>query len=633
MTAMEKVLHQLGISALKPKQKRVLRYILDHNRDVFALLPTGYGKSLCYTIPHLISGKNVIVISPLISLMKDQHDNLNTKGIKSVCFNSHNTTLGSDLFTQGDCEMVKQGKIRGLLYFSPERFLKSESLIKHLVEKDLVALVAVDEAHCVVGWSDFRSSYTSLHCIRDWIKPKLKKTKIPILALSASVAPKSLLDIATKLRLRRAKVVKAPFWKSNLALVFQPKACNLDGDLIMITDAVNKNKSGKSVLYCKTRKATEQIHQALVKRGFNALLYHGGLNSGEREIMQQDFKSKKNTVLVATIAFGMGIDIPDIYLVIHYGLSKDVESYYQEIGRAGRDGCQAKCITFYGKSDANINRRLASTISDPVLRQRQLDAGTELEKLVHTSSCRMKQLANYFGDETDKKCNQCDVCTNESQPSVCESKNNNLPCYNIVLRILETMGHIGYGCGHRTLAGILTGSKNKRINRHMQDSPHFGYYKKLTQNCLSEWVKQLQYANLLREHSSGAKGITYLKMSPQGHQWVAQNRVKVIWAEKVLMDFVSKLRETRTFQSKSDTFRKQVANSGNESNQNMIDKLKRWRHQRASQDSLPVYCILQNKVLEDIAAKMPRTEKDLLSIRGIGPKKVSQYATELFSLY
>ena len=628
---MEEALLKLGVPSLKPKQKRVLKHLINNNRDVFALLPTGYGKSLCYTIPYLTSGKNVIVISPLISLMKDQQDNLTRRGIKSVCFNSHNTTLGGDLFTQGDWEMVKQGKTRGLLYFSPERFLKSESLIKHLVEKNLVALVAIDEAHCVVGWSDFRSSYTSLHCIRDWIHTGSQKANIPILALSASVAPKSLLDIATKLRLRRAKVVKAPFWKSNLTLVFQPKTYNLDGDLLMITDAVNNNKSGKTVLYCKTRKTTEQIHQALVQRGFEALLYHGGLNVDEREVMQQDFKSKKNTVLVATIAFGMGIDIPNIYLVIHYGLSKDVESYYQEVGRAGRDGCQAKCITFYGKSDANVNRRLASTINDPVLRQRQLDAGNELEKLIHTSTCRMKQLANYFGDETDKKCNRCDVCIGGSQSRVYQSQNNTLPCCNIVLRVLETMLHIGYGCGYRTLAGVLTGSKSKRINRHMRDSPYFAYYQKYTQNTLSDWIKQLQYANLLREHSSGAKGITYLKMSPQGHQWVIQNKTRIIWAEAVLKRFVVKKIRDRISHTKS-ICKIQINNQvGSESL--VIDKLKQWRHKRASEASLPVYCILQNKVLEDIAVKKPRTEKDLLSIRGLGPKKVSQYATELFSMY
>ena len=624
---MDVSLKRLGIAKLKPKQRKILKYI-NLRQDVFGLLPTGYGKSVCYIIPHLLTGKNVIVISPLIALMQDQYSNLQALGIPAVCFNSCNPTLYGNLLQEGQLDQIRDGDLQGILYFSPERFIQSKSLVDTLVKRDCLALVAVDEAHCVTTWSDFRSSYNQLSCIRKWLNQTANK-RIPLLALSASVPPSMLTCIAKELCLDQPRLVKASFWKNNLSLEFLPKK-SFQCDLTNIIDEI-RECDGKTLIYCKTQAGTQKIAEGLQSQGISAVYYHGGLDSGKRKYIQNGYKQNPKGVMVATIAFGMGIDIPDIHLIIHYGISRDIESYYQEIGRAGRDKQAASCITFYSPADFCLNRRFANQIESATHRQRQIDACVNLERLVKTRTCRMKLLTDYFGESLDRVCDRCDVCMSTDNPKS-EQSPTVLPGTMVTHIILSALHNLGYGCGLRTLAGILTGSKGKRINTKMRSLSEYGRLTKYTQKQVGDWIQQLHYVGYLREHSSGLEGITFLKISPQGCAWYNSFTPRINLANQVLIKRLVPLFriKAKSVQIKKPTTQCNLTLQGN--SEEYLSVLRKWRYQKAKQRSVPPYFILTNKTLELIAQAKPSDKQALLTIKGMGVKKIEQFGEELLTI-
>jgi len=519
---MESALHRLGITKLRPKQKKILKYI-GNGQDVFGLLPTGYGKSACYIIPHLLTGKNVVVICPLIALMQDQHQGLDACGVSAICFNSHNPNLYGSTPQMGVRDKVRRGELKGVLYFSPEKFLQSEGLIRHLVATDNLALVAVDEAHCVVTWSDFRQGYQNLGCIREWIQPSSASSPPPILALTASAPPSLLESLVKALHLHNPRLVKASFRKSHLSLEFREKA-SFAIDIESIADEIRETDA-KTVIYCKTQKDTVKLSTELGKKlkpqGIPTSYYHGGLDADTRQRTQTQFGGQSRGVMVATIAFGMGIDIPDIHLLIHYGVSRDVESYYQEIGRAGRDGKAAECIAFYSRGDFALNRRFANDISEAGHRQRQLDACVNLEKLIRSPTCRMLGLLEYFGEKGGDVCGRCDRC-DPPVNSVSIMKPTGVSEF-VKYKALSALENLGYGCGLNTLTGILTGGKSKRVNPMMRGLPEYGCITMTTQKVIRMQLEDLQHHGFLKEHSSGRSGITFVKQSPMGHAWLLEN--------------------------------------------------------------------------------------------------------------
>jgi len=399
----------LGISKLKPKQKEIINLILK-KKDIIGILPTGYGKSLCYILPFMIKNKNVIVISPLISLMKDQHDKLKSKNIETIVFNSTFSRLRDTKEGRQKLDDIYNKRKKFLMYFSPESFIRNQFLFEELIKLNLISLVAIDECHCVNSWSEFRSDYKNLNIIKK-LREQLK-SKFSLLSLTATATIQTQKKIKQILELDNPELVKVSSYKSNLELFVREKSNEYIDEIYTLI--MSNGKKNKCIIYCKTKADTEHISSKLKDLGLSSDFYHAGLPSESRDKIQNDFKSNKINVIAATIAFGMGIDIPDIHLIIHYGISKNIESYYQEVGRGGRDGKQVKCYVFWSSKDLWTNRYFIKQIENEEFRKQENIKVNHLDKYIHTRQCRMKYICKYFGDNllTKKKLDECGKCDN-----------------------------------------------------------------------------------------------------------------------------------------------------------------------------------------------------------------------------
>lgn len=387
----------LKIEKLKYKQEKIITKLVDKKKNIIGVLPTGYGKTICYLIPHLMSGKNTIVISPLISLMDDQIKKLEKYKIPYLCFTSiHNKT-------QSNLNKVRNGSLNAVLYFSPESFFSRQLIIKSLIAKDKVGLICIDESHCLTTWKHFREKYSQLSVLQKWISGK----KIPILCLTATATNDSIKSMMKNIKLTKATIVKGSFEKKQHYIDCCLKD-GLDTDVKKMVDLIRLNK-GKTIIYCKTRNETEKISKKLNLKGVKSDYYHAQIRGNTRLEIANNFSHGNLDVMTATIAFGMGIDIPNIYLVIHYGISVDIESYYQEIGRGGRDGAKTKCVVFWNKRDFIINKFHENKITNLDERASLHKKSLKIRDYLETQECRQVYICNYF-QETINKCNKCDNC-------------------------------------------------------------------------------------------------------------------------------------------------------------------------------------------------------------------------------
>lgn len=572
MVKIKQHLKLLGIDKLKPQQKDIINNFLKGN-DTLGILPTGFGKSICYILPHLITQKNVIVISPLISLMEDQHISLEEKNINSILFNSNNHKIFSKKGEIGELSKVKSGDIKGLLYFSPESFIKREFLIRDLIENDNICLIAIDEAHCIDTWSDFRSSYSGLDCIRNYLDEY--KKKIPILALTATSTKSTTKIIIRRLKLVEPVIVKCSFYRDNLNIFVNQKDKyeNNIKDIIQLI----KNKETKTIIYCKTIEDTEKISNSLVSNGINSMYYHGQLSPKKRKSSQDDFSEidNKTKVMVATIAFGMGINIPDIHLIIHYGVSKDIESYYQEIGRGGRDGLDTDCYLYWSKKDFQTNRYFLNQIKSPNFREKQMKRTIEIEKLIYDNNCRMKIILSYFNENDFDKCNNCDNCLKNN--SICNSdldkdshKDNNSinsMCKIYIYFILKTLHSLGYGCGSNTLVSILTGNENK-TKPNMKRLKTFGCLKDMDipkkRKILSEYIRIIHYEGYLTETKLNNMRGSYLELNDLSKKWLKKYSININKSLNILSNFSKNIKERyKNIIEKKSIFTKNVCKSEN----------------------------------------------------------------------
>ena len=384
--------------ALKAEQFTIISNVLD-GKDVFAILATGFGKSICYQLPTMISKKCVIVISPLIALMHEQGEEMKSKNIPVCVFNSTKN--------QSEKDYIQYNLLKGeykLIYMTPEYLIKSEEFIKKLVEKDNLAMICIDEAHAVSTWGlDFRVSYTKLNIIREWIP------EIPILTLTATASTKVKDDVSKMLGLVNPFEVIGNFDRPNLNIKVYPRSENI---IVNIGSLLEKYKNEYIIIYCKTRDETDTLAETINNFGIKCESYHAGIADKKRTEIQQDFIDSKFKCIIATIAFGMGINIPTVRLVIHYNCPKNMESYYQEIGRAGRDGLPSECVLFYSKKDFYVNRLFLKTITDDSHRMYQESQIRLIEKYVYASDCRRKLLLINFGQKIDS-CTNCDNCINK----------------------------------------------------------------------------------------------------------------------------------------------------------------------------------------------------------------------------
>jgi Werner syndrome ATP-dependent helicase len=431
-----------GYNALKDEQQKIINTIITDKRDVSAVLATGFGKSICYQLPVLIAKKSVIVICPLIALMNEQCDFLKEKGIPVCIFNGDTP--------KKDREVNEYDLLKGnykLIYMTPEYFVKSETFIKKLYNKNNLLMVCIDEAHAVSTWGlDFRPSYTKLGVIKEWVD-------VPILTLTATASTKVKDDIKSILKLDNPLELVGNFDRPNLFIKVLPRK---DGKNIMedLAPLLKKYKNDYIIIYCKTRDETEKVAEIINNYGISCFAYHAGLNTDVRNDTQQNFNVGIYKCIVATIAFGMGINIPNVRLVIHYNCPKNMESYYQEIGRAGRDGLPSECYLFYSNKDFLVNRYFLKSMTNLEYKTYQEEQIRNIEKYIYTTDCRRKHILKSF-NQTLSSCSNCDNCL-KSKTTTSNKKNYTKQTYLLLSLIKRINDKFGVG----TVISVLLG-KNK----------------------------------------------------------------------------------------------------------------------------------------------------------------------------
>ncbi len=466
-----KILKQYwGYDGLKPTQFDIIKKMLINKVDVCAILATGFGKSICYQLPYLISGKCVIVVSPLIALMHEQGQEMENKNIPVAVFNSETSTKRKNDMKK---EILK-GKNK-LIYMTPEYLVKADDFIKELETKDNLAFVCIDEAHAVSTWGlDFRPGYTKLGVIREWVPT------VPILTLTATASTKVREDIIRILNLTNPDSIIGNFDRPNLLIRVEPRQDNIMDN---VEHLLKKYENEYIIIYCKTRDETDLLKLKISGSGIPCEAYHAGMSDISRSLAQQQFIDGEIKCIIATIAFGMGINIPNVRLVVHYNCPKNMESYYQEIGRAGRDGKPSECVLFYSSKDFKINRYFLQSIDNPIQKAYQEKQIRSIEQYVFSGECRRKLILYNFGQNMES-CTNCDNCIRKIKKEPVVSKTD----YTMeVLMVLNILIKINEKFGTGMVINILLG-KDKKVKEWMINYSEFGSG---TESGDEEWWKSL----------------------------------------------------------------------------------------------------------------------------------------------
>lgn len=474
---MEKVLKDVfGYEHFRDKQLDIIKAVLD-GRDVSVIMFTGAGKSLCYQFPAVYMEKTCFVISPLISLMNDQIGKLNDLGIKSCTLNS-TVTNKSQLRSQ-----IMDGEYT-LVYVAPEYIVKQEEFITDLIANDIIGLFAIDEAHCTSTWgNDFRDSYKQLHLLRKW------GPEVPIIALTATATKQVEQDVINILKLKNPVIFKTTFDRPNLVISVSPKSKNITADLVPMI-----NKNDRTIIYCQTRESTEEIAILLKRNKISAGSYHAGMPSDKRKEIQDKFTAGTLMVIVATVAFGMGIDTT-IRKVIHYGIPQNMESYYQEIGRAGRDGEQAECHLYYAMVDMHKNNYMINQIDNHRYRETRLRLAALMKTYIFSNKCRREFILEYFGEKyPHDNCKSCDNCKNKK-----EQIQQDFTEEGILL--FKTMNITGNVYGSTMLIDILRGSNSKKILPKYKKCEVYDKGSKHSQDWWKQFITLIVNNGFIKENS------------------------------------------------------------------------------------------------------------------------------------
>jgi len=498
MNSHECLLKTFGFTSFRDQQQFIIETIVNQKRDICAVMPTGHGKSICYQLPPIMMEKTAIVISPLLSLMEDQQTNLLKVGIKSCCFNSN---LADKSLTRSE---ILNGEY-SIIYITPEMIIHSEDLLLQLDKRIGICLIAIDEAHCISSWGNsFRSSYLELSCLKKWFPA------IPILALTGTATPKIQDDIIKLLGLNNVLKIRTSSDRPNLSYYIHHKT-TIENDLKII----NKNES--TIIYCPKRKTTEKLCEVLSKMDIPCKPYHAGMDADTRILIHHEFLENKITCIVATVAFGMGIDKPNIRKVIHYGCPKDIESYVQEIGRAGRDGEPSDCHVYFSQSDFAINRFFLQDIHDKKLRDYKEKMIHAIEKYLYITTCRRAYILEYFGETLGYQNNKC--CDN------CLSVATNIT-FNIGLDIkpyLELVKQFADSCGKLMFINVIRGANLAKMPNKLKTSKFYAVDKIHSIDWWKFVVQQLINDELFKERSIGAGYGTTISLSAMGTIWLKTN--------------------------------------------------------------------------------------------------------------
>lgn len=593
-----------GFNSFRPMQLEIINENLaGHN--LIALLPTGGGKSLCYQLPAMVREGLTVVVSPLIALMKDQVDSLNELGIPATFLNS---SLSSE---QGKViwRDLHQKRYK-ILYLAPER-LMLDGMFESLQQWG-VSSFAIDEAHCISEWGhDFRPEYRKLSNLRD------NFPKVPIMALTATATERVRNDIVSLLQIKNSRLFVASFNRPNLSYRIVPRA----NPVKQIKEIVEQNIGESGIVYCLTRARTEELAEKLTKLGFPALAYHAGLSNKEREHRQNQFIQDKVSIIVATVAFGMGIDKPDVRYVVHHDLPKNIESYYQETGRAGRDGLPSECVLLYSPADSGKLHYFINQISDPKEQEIARQHLTKLIAFCESSSCRRIGILSYFGevfvDSKGGELTACGACDNCLTPR--ELFNGTEPALMILSCIKRIFRHSKFNVGMQHLVDVLMGANTDKIRRwNHQEISTYGIGNKRTR---AEWIyfcRELIRVGLITQNS---ERYNVIEVTPLGER-VLKERSEIQIREPILSAKLE-VEVRRTQRAKTGAI---------EYDQGLFERLRIWRRDLASQRRVPAYVIFHDTTLQEIARAKPTSERALGLLSGIGEKKLSQYGSQILQI-
>ena len=583
-----------GFNKFRGQQEEIIKHLLKGN-DSMVIMPTGGGKSMCYQLPALLSDGLAIVVSPLIALMKNQVDALRAHSEDSSIAHVLNSSLSKSQTTQVKLD-INEGKTK-LLYVAPESLIKEENI--QFFNNNKISFFAIDEAHCISEWGhDFRPEYRKLRIIMDNI------ADAPVIALTATATPKVRIDIMKNLKIENAKLYLDSFNRSNLFYEIRPKL-DIAKQLIKY---INNRKGESGIVYCLSRKKVEEIAEVLQINGIKALPYHAGLESKKRVAHQDAFLMEDCDVIVATIAFGMGIDKPDIRFVIHHDIPKSLEGYYQETGRAGRDGGKGDLITFYDYKDIE---KLEKFLQGKPVAEQEIGRLLIMETIAfsETSICRRKYLLHYFGEEFDAdKCKgMCDNCkdpkpTKEGQ--------------EFIELALQTILECKERFKPKEIAKILIGESNSLINQHMGQISHvFGQGKEKSIQFWHSIIRQVYVKQLITKE---IESYGVLKITSSGHDFLA-NPYSFSITEDHDYDILSS--------KKSTSIQK-----GQALDTNLFNILKDLRKAIAKEKELPPAILFMESSLIDMANQYPITMDEMAQIQGVGVGKAKKYGQEFLDV-
>jgi len=601
----EKVLKTVfGYDSFRPLQKDIISNVLN-GKDTLAVMPTGGGKSLCYQLPALIMEGMTLVVSPLISLMQDQVGSLKTNGISSVFLNS---SLNWEEYLQ-TIDDIKNGKIK-ILYVSPEG-LATQKIRDLLSAPEIkISCITIDEAHCVSSWGhDFRPDYLEIKSIRRLLPNAV------MLALTATATEKVRTDIMQNLGMKNPAVFISSFNRPNIYLEVQPKRNALN----QVIKCIKKHSGESGIIYCYSRKQVDELTQTLDKLGYSVLNYHAGLTDQQRAKNQDLFIKDEVQIIVATIAFGMGIDKPNVRFVINYDLPKSIEEFYQEIGRAGRDGLPSSALLLYSAADIHKIRFFFQEAANPEQSEALLQG---MVKYATSRICRRKALLAYFGEnyspsncsEEEKAC-CCDICAAGEVPL----SDVTIPAQKILCCIIRTNQRFGTSY----VIDVLMGSKNKRILEN-------GHNKLSTWGIGTEYDKEtwFELVELLIDQGYLIKYGEYniLQLTPQG---------KTFLNSRMELNLPLNLNIPQAFPKASSRGNKIIAEKPAADDQvadKIVSQLKAWRKRKADDLNIAPYMIFGDKTLLDLAAKKPKSKTDLLNVYGIGKAKSEEFGRSILQI-
>lgn len=566
-----------GYQGFRPGQEELIRHVLE-KKNVLGIMPTGGGKSICYQLPALLLPGVTLVVSPLIALMKDQVDALVDNGIPATFLNSSLSAMEN----QSRLQDLAQGRYK-LLYVAPER-LQGGELVR-LLSRIQVSLIAVDEAHCISQWGhDFRPSYLAL--------PTLLATfsgEVPVIALTATATPQVAKDIQELLNIPDENLVQTSFQRENLAFSVVKESPDT-----FLLEYLRMNQSSAGILYCATRKEVEKQYQRLQHAGIRVGRYHGGLSEQERTRNQEDFIYDRIQVMVATNAFGMGIDKSNVRFVIHQQIPGNLESYYQEAGRAGRDGGPSEAILLYSPQDIQIQHYfIQQSEGDLAYKQQEYLKLREMNQYAHTQMCLQRYILRYFG-ESGSDCGRCSNCLDEGET---------VEITREAQMVLSCVKRMGERFGKGLVVQVLSGSKNQKVTQwHFETLSTYGLMKDWRQKDLTALVEYLTASGYL---DAGDGQFPALRLTNSG--------VAVLKGEETVYRKQPKVRQLETDDA-------------------LFERLRLKRNQLAQAQNLPPYVVFSDQTLRELAQKQPQSRLEMLQIKGVGVNKLDKYGEDFLEI-